>query len=149
MRAPILTFKRARTLRREMTLPEVVLWRLLRGGKLSRLRFRRQHPIGPYILDFYCPCARLAVELEGAAHDSLGQVRRDERRRAWLAERNISVLRIAATDVLKDERLEGVLLSIVQAAAPSTACGGPPPPLRGGGARRARSLRRNFREERS
>jgi very-short-patch-repair endonuclease len=118
-----------------MTLPEVVLWRWLRGGKLKGLRFRRQHPIGPYILDFYCPAVRLAVEVEGVAHDNVEQVRHDERRVAWLAKRNISVLRVAANDVLKDEKLEGVLLAITQAAAPSTAFGGPPPPLRGGGSK--------------
>ncbi|MBV9636240.1 MAG: DUF559 domain-containing protein [Methylobacteriaceae bacterium] len=48
-----------------MSLPEVVLWQLLRGGRLGALRFRLQHPIGPYILDFYCPAVRLAVELDG------------------------------------------------------------------------------------
>jgi very-short-patch-repair endonuclease len=140
VRAPILTFKRARTLRRQMTLPEVVLWRLLRGGKLRGLRFRRQHPIGPYILDFYCPAVRLAVEVEGMAHDNVEQVHHDERRVAWLAKRNISVLWFAAADILKDERVEGVLWSIVQAAAPSTASGGPPPPLRGGGTGSAQAI---------
>ena len=55
MRAPTLTIKRAKTARRRMTLPEVVLWSDLRGGRLGGLRFRRQHPIGPVILDFYLP----------------------------------------------------------------------------------------------
>jgi very-short-patch-repair endonuclease len=53
MRAPIVTFKRARTFRREMTLPEVLLWQGLRGGRLESLRYRRQHPIGAYVLDFW------------------------------------------------------------------------------------------------
>jgi very-short-patch-repair endonuclease len=97
------------------------------------LRFRRQHPIGPYILDFYCPSARLAVEIDSAAHDGVERMEHDSRRDAWLRERGICVVRIMAADVLKDERLEGVLLAIAQAAAPSTAFGGPPPPLRGGG----------------
>ncbi|MGH6925009.1 MAG: DUF559 domain-containing protein, partial [Propylenella sp.] len=48
MRAPVLTFKRARALRKRMTLPEVVLWQTLRAGRVGGLRFRRQHPIGPY-----------------------------------------------------------------------------------------------------
>src|SRR3954469_10158826 len=69
MRAPLLTFKRARALRRAMTLPEVLLWQALRGGQVGGLRFRRQHPIGHYVLDFYCPALRLAVEVDGAAHD--------------------------------------------------------------------------------
>ena len=116
MRAPPETFKRAKQLRRTMTLPEVVLWQALRGGRLSELRFRRQHPVGPYILDFFCPSARLAIEVDGLAHDTVGQLRRDQVRQAWLAERDITVLRVAATDVLRDERLEGVLLAIQEAA---------------------------------
>jgi very-short-patch-repair endonuclease len=100
---------------------------------MAGLRFRRQHPVGPYILDFYCASARLAVEIDGSAHDSAEQIRHDERRNAWLASRHIRVLRIAAVDVLKRDGLELVLLTIEQAAAPSTVSGGPPPPLRGGG----------------
>jgi Protein of unknown function (DUF559) len=64
MRAPNKAFSRARKLRREMTLPEIVLWQALGKGRLAGLRFRRQNPIGPYILDFYCPSARLAVEVD-------------------------------------------------------------------------------------
>jgi very-short-patch-repair endonuclease len=131
MRAPILTVKRARALRRRMTLPEVLLWQALRGGRAAGLRFRRQHPIGPYILDFFCPSARLAVEVDGATHDIAKQARRDERRDAWLAARNIRVLHVTAAEVLKADGMESVLLAIEQAAAPSTACGGPPPPLCG------------------
>ncbi|HTT97775.1 MAG TPA: endonuclease domain-containing protein [Rhizomicrobium sp.] len=126
MRAPVLTLKRARSLRRKMTLPEVLLWQRLRGDQFKQLRFRRQHPIGPYILDFYCASARLAVEVDGASREL--QVRHDERRDSWLASENIRVLRVAARDVLRDDTLEGVLSLIEQAAAPSTASGGPPPP---------------------
>ena len=143
MRAPILTFKRAKALRRDMSLPETILWDSLRGGRLDGLRFRRQHPVGPYILDFYCPSARLAVEVDGAAHDFAQRAAHDERRGEWLADQKIRVLRFDASDILKDERLEGVLVTISQAAAPepgpapSTAFGGPPPPSlrdRGGAA---------------
>jgi very-short-patch-repair endonuclease len=70
MRAPEKTFGRARALRDDMSLPEIVLWQVLRKRGLSGLRFRRQHPVGPYILDFYCPAARLAIEVEGLAHDT-------------------------------------------------------------------------------
>jgi very-short-patch-repair endonuclease len=52
-----------------MTLPEVLLWQELRGGKLDGLQFRRQHPVGPYILDYFCTAARLAVEVDGRGHD--------------------------------------------------------------------------------
>jgi very-short-patch-repair endonuclease len=100
-----------------MTLPEVVLWQALRKGQLAGLRFRRQHPIGPYILDFYCPTARLAVEVDGAAHDTAERARHDERREALLAAHGITVMRVAAADVLRDESLESVLIGIEQAAA--------------------------------
>jgi very-short-patch-repair endonuclease len=140
MRAPVLTLNRARQLRREMTLPEVLLWEQIRGGRLNGLRFRRQHPIGPYILDFYCASARLAVEIDGAGHDHESQWAHDKRRDRWLGENRIRVLRTPARDILNDEAIEDVLASIAQAAAPSTAGvypraglrpdpgGGPPPP---------------------
>ena len=128
MRAPILTLKRARALRRKMSLPEVILWQEFRGARFKRLRFRRQHAIGPYILDFYCPAARLAVEVDGSAHDHERQARHDERRDRWLAGQNITVLRVAAREILRDEEFEHVLTRIARAAAPSTAFGGPAPP---------------------
>jgi very-short-patch-repair endonuclease len=135
LRAQDQTLNRARELRREMSLPEVVLWQTLRKGGLAGLRFRRQHPIGPYILDFYCPSARLAVEVDGLSHDNAAQVRHDEKREAWLAERGVTVLRVRAGDVLRDERLEGVLLAIERAAAaaPSGSLRAPPPPRGRGG----------------
>ena len=107
MRAPEKTFSRARALRRQMSLPEVVLWQALRKGRLSGLRLRRQHPIGPYILDFYCPSARLAIEVDGFAHDTVAAARHDERRQAWLAGRGVTVLRFRA-----DEVLQSVLVAI-------------------------------------
>jgi hypothetical protein len=61
MRAPARTVQRARRLRQEMTLPELVLWTWLRREPLSRFHFRRQHPIGSYVLDFYCAKARLCI----------------------------------------------------------------------------------------
>ncbi len=62
MRAPTLTQKRARALRRDMTLPEIVLWRELKARKLDGLQFRKQHPVGAYVLDFYCSAAGLAAD---------------------------------------------------------------------------------------
>ena len=115
MRAPPKTFALARRLRREMTLPEVVLWSRLRQGRLDGLLFRRQHPIGPYVADFYCPAARLSIEIDGAAHSAPERIEHDARRDEWLAARGAATLRFAAVDVLKDERLEGVLIAIVEA----------------------------------
>ena len=128
MRASILTLKRARALRRKMTLPEVLLWQELRGSKLKGLQFRRQHPIGPYILDFYCPAALLAIEIDGRAHEDANQLQHDRRRDQWLAHNKINVLRIAASAILQKDNMENVLADIAHAAAPSTASGGPPPP---------------------
>jgi len=61
MRAEHLTYRWARELRRGMSLPEVVLWKALRKKQVGGARFRRQHPLGPYILDFYCSAVRLAI----------------------------------------------------------------------------------------
>lgn len=110
-----------------MTLPEVLLWNDLRGARLHGLKFRRQHGIGPYILDFYLPSHRLAVEVDGQGHDHPDQIRHDQRRDAWLAEQGIEVLRFTAKSVLCDEERVFVLDAIVRAAAPSTASGLPPP----------------------
>jgi very-short-patch-repair endonuclease len=61
------TTRNARNLRRKMTLPEVILWQWLRQ-RPDGLKFRRQHPTGPYVLDFFCSDARLAIEVDGEAH---------------------------------------------------------------------------------
>jgi very-short-patch-repair endonuclease len=128
MRSGFATFKRAKVLRRSMTRPEVHLWEHLRDQRLAGLRFRRQHPVGSYVLDFYCVAARLCVEVDGAAHGFAAQAERDEQRDAWLAARGIRVLRFAASDILSSEIMPGVLAAITAGAAPSTGYAGPPPP---------------------
>ena len=110
MRGPIITFKRARRLRRDMTLPEVVLWQELRRRQWG-MRFRRQHPLGPDVLDFYCPEQKLCVEVDGYVHDLPGQARH-EQRDTWLKEQGTRVLRFPAQEVLSDRELEGVLAMI-------------------------------------
>src|SRR3954470_5526810 len=85
-----------------MSLPEVLLWKAIRGGGIDRLRFRRQHPIGPYVLDFYCDAAKLAVEVDGASHGGGDRPQRDERRDAWLADQGIATLRLPASLILRD-----------------------------------------------
>ncbi|MAC12282.1 MAG: hypothetical protein CMN74_08700 [Sphingorhabdus sp.] len=113
MRTSARTVALARQLRRTMSLPEVLLWRELRqrpGG----FRFRRQHPVGRYVLDFYCPKARLAIEVDGIAHDLGDRPAHDFLRDEWLKENGLTVLRIAARDVLKN--LETVLTYIVTEA---------------------------------
>ena len=111
MREPSNAIDRAKRLRRRMTLPEILLWQELRRRQLST-HFRRQHPIGPYVLDFYCARSRLCIEVDGSTHDYEVQARRDERRDAWLATQGIRVLRFDATDILEDRLIDGVLRMI-------------------------------------
>jgi very-short-patch-repair endonuclease len=91
---------KARDLRANMSLPEVLLWRLLRDLP-DGPKFRRQHPLGPYVLDFYCTAKKLCVEIDGIAHDMGGRPARDAVRDASLTEQGIEVIRIAAIDVLR------------------------------------------------
>jgi len=93
--------KNPRRLRRSMSLPEVILWQALRRHS-GELKFRRQHLCGPYILDFFCGDARLAIEVDGEAHDRDDRPRRDEARDSWLAEVGVRTLRIPASAVLAD-----------------------------------------------
>ena len=107
------TVEMARDLRRRLTPPEARLWFAIKGGKLDGLKFRRQHPIGPYVLDFYCAAAKLAVEVDGQGHDHPDQIATDARRTAWLAAQGIEVIRIAAEDVRVN--LDGVQEAILSA----------------------------------
>jgi very-short-patch-repair endonuclease len=91
----------ARKLRREITLPEVLLWQRLRG-KAGGIKFRRESPIGPYVADFYCSKARLVIEIDGEAHNRSERPVRDANRDAFLRENGYKVLRISASDILKD-----------------------------------------------
>jgi very-short-patch-repair endonuclease len=100
-----------------MSLPERILWRELRRRRTG-LRFRRQHPAGPYVLDFYCDQLKMCVEVDGHSHDFT--TGRDDARDRWLAARGVRTIRIRARDVL--ENLEGVIQHIVaEANAPSVA----------------------------
>jgi very-short-patch-repair endonuclease len=128
MRSTILASKRARVLRRAMTKPEVWLWGMLRQRVHGAPIFRRQHPLGYYILDFYCPSARLCVEIDGSTHWTESQAAHDRRRDAWLRSQEIEVVRIPATDVLK--HLDTVALGIRALAAERAAAAAPSTTLR-------------------
>ena len=93
--------KRARKLRSEMTLPEGLLWRELRK-RPADLKFRRQHPAGIYVLDFFCAAARLAIEVDGAAHNGERAARSDTRRSEYLRSQKVATVRVPATTILKD-----------------------------------------------
>jgi len=83
-----------------MSLPEVLLWRHLKGGP-EGLKFRKQHSIGDYFLDFYVATQKIAIEIDGIAHDMGDRPERDEARDEILRGEGIEILRIPATDVLK------------------------------------------------
>jgi very-short-patch-repair endonuclease len=84
-----------------MTLPEGMLWQVLRE-RPAGLKFRRQHPIGRCIVDFYCAAAKLVVEVDGEAHSMGGRPVRDLQRDAWLKSQGMSVVRFSAADVMRD-----------------------------------------------
>ncbi|QNP44330.1 endonuclease domain-containing protein [Sphingomonas daechungensis] len=119
LRAPIKQVKRARRLRRELTLPEVLLWQALRK-RPNGLKFRRQFPIGPIAVDFACLDRRLIVEVDGEGNSFGDQPRRDAARDALLVREGFGVLRIPARAVLED--LDAVIRRIVSSAdvGPST-----------------------------
>ena len=94
-----------------MTPPELRLWSVLRD-RPDDLKFRRQHPAGPYTLDFYCAAARLCVEVDGAAHGMGENPKRDEVRDAWMAERGVETMRIPAIEL--KHNLEGAVAMIVE-----------------------------------
>ncbi len=108
---PLALRKRARAMRGAPTEAEQRLWRLLRDRRLGGLKFRRQVPIGPYIVDFLCVGARLIVEADGSQH---GGSRHDETRDAFLASEGWSVLRFWNHDILRNS--EGVLDTILARA---------------------------------
>ncbi len=105
---------RARKLRRNSTMVEGRLWSKLRDGRLDGLNFRRQHPAGPYILDFYCPQLCLAIELDGGQHTYARQEAHDRKRTAWLQSCGVTELRFWDSDVTRN--LYGVLEKIKEVA---------------------------------
>lgn len=106
------TLERRRDLRRRLTPAEAALWRLLRRSQLEGRKFRRQHGIGNYIVDFYCPKERLIVELDGAAHDSEQAVALDQAREEFLKKAGMTILRVENRHVF--ENPEGVLALIAE-----------------------------------
>ena len=116
----------ARLLRREMSLAEVLLWGHLRGQKTG-FKFRHQHPLGPYVCDFYCAAAKLAVEVDGEFHGRGDRPQRDTDRDRFFEQNGHRVLRVAASDVLGD--VEAVVTMIVSSAARPLhqPAAGPPP----------------------
>jgi very-short-patch-repair endonuclease len=115
MGAPPETIANARRLRRALSPPEVRLWSRLRTRAPGLPAFRRPYPIGSYVLDFYCAKARLAIEIDGLSHDLGDRPQRDVRRDAWLEERGVTVMWIAAAEAMR--HVDEVADAIVRMAA--------------------------------
>ena len=111
----------ARELRKNATDAENLFWQLLRRNQILGFGFRRQHPVGSYILDFYCHQAKLAIELDGGQHAEEAQRAHDDKRSDWLKAQGITVLRFWNNEVLTNT--EGVLQSLFDwlSVAPSPA----------------------------
>jgi very-short-patch-repair endonuclease len=105
---------RAQALRNAPTPAEEKLWYLLRKRRHFALKFRRQHPIGPYVADFYCHELKLIVELDGPVHDGKSQLVHDDNRDANLAEQGYTVLRFTNDKLFEDP--ESVLDQIMDVA---------------------------------
>ncbi|MFH1162139.1 MAG: endonuclease domain-containing protein [Candidatus Jorgensenbacteria bacterium] len=104
--------ERRRSLRRSQTDAERKLWQVLRGKQMERVRFVRQYSVGNYILDFYCPALRLAIEIDGSQHIDSDY---DTRRTKYLKEKDITVIRSWNNDVLQN--LSGVYEKIRETIA--------------------------------
>lgn len=102
MRARAGTVGLARALRRGATRSERLLWERLRGRRFLGLKFRRQHPIGSFVLDFYCVELRLAIEVDGSVHAVPSQARRDRGRQGIIEELGVTFVRVTARDVEED-----------------------------------------------
>jgi very-short-patch-repair endonuclease len=103
---------RAKELRRPMTPHEAKLWQRLRGKQLYAIKFRRQHPIYRFILDFFCYEQRLVIEIDGDGHAEPDQRLYDQARTEWLEQRGLRVVRFTSRDI--DADIEGVLREIAR-----------------------------------
>jgi very-short-patch-repair endonuclease len=105
--------ERAKQLRRRMTPAEAKLWQHLRNGQLNGAWFRRQHPVGPYAVDFFCAKANVVVEVDGDTHADPKQAEYDAERTEWLNEqKHYRVVRFWNSDALNN--IEGVSAEIVK-----------------------------------
>jgi very-short-patch-repair endonuclease len=116
MKADPITRSRAKTLRRDLTDAERILWTRIKGRALMGWQFRVQHPIGPYIADFACVRMRLAVEVDGATHATAAERAHDARRTAYLEAQGWTVMRFWNSDIY--DNLDGVLRAISDCLPP-------------------------------
>ena len=93
---------RAKHMRENPTVAEDILWQRLRRKQVGGFHFRRQHPIGRFIVDFYCADAKLVIEVDGSVHNEPGHDEYDAERQAFLEELGLKVLRFENTQVLRE-----------------------------------------------
>ena len=129
-----MTNERARSLRKTANIPEQMIWSRLRARQLAGRKWRRQQPIGPYIVDFFCADLRLVLEIDGDTH--YGRETQDAVRQNYLEGQNLRVVRVNNSDVLTN--LTGVLeflysLSVSDPPSPSRPADALPSPARGEG----------------
>ncbi len=106
-----ITYRRA--LRRQLTRAEAILWRAINSRQLEGRRFRRQFSVGPFILDFFCPAEKLAIELDGGTHDNDRAQADDQARDRFMTCHGIRTLRFTNDDV--HHRLDAVIIAIAAA----------------------------------
>ena len=101
-----------RRLRSDMTGPEIRMWSKLRARQLQGLKFRRQHGIGAYIVDFYCPEQSLVIEIDADSHADAAQIVKDKQREKYLQSLGLRVIRYINNDIVKN--LDGVLEDLAE-----------------------------------
>jgi len=108
--------KKRQYLRKRMTKAEIFLWSKLKGKQLNGLKFRRQYGINNYVIDFYCPEQKLAIEIDGGVHGYISRMIHDKQRQRGIEALGIKVLRYTNNDVIKN--IKGVLYNIITTIQP-------------------------------
>lgn len=109
--APESSFVKAKALRKDETQAEKILWEKLRNSKLKGYKFRRQHPIGLYIVDFYCHQLKLVIEIDGDYHNIQEQIEKDKERTRNLETDGLHLIRFSNKDIM--ENLEKIISEIM------------------------------------
>lgn len=108
--APASSFSKAQFLRKNETETEKMLWEKLRNNQLKGFKFRRQHPISLYIVDFYCHKLKLVIEIDGGYHDSSEQIKKDKERTKILNSNGLEVIRFTNQEI--EENIDTVMEEI-------------------------------------
>lgn len=109
-------FRKAEMLRSKMTLSEKMLWQVLKSKPLG-YKFRRQHPFGMYVLDFYCHKCRMSIEIDGKSHDSKFQKLYDNERTSFIESYGIRELRFRKSEIINDmEIVKSIILEYLRDA---------------------------------